>query len=215
MERNFAAEIDALKEELGQVKTMLAEFFAHQSGEDTKKADKHHYKNIEPMRNMMPMDKALSKKMEDLCLKADKKGCSGLITYMGVFASGGRQANWIKPEVNTDKLLSLIENNTASKVLSCIGSTEKLSILQTVLKNPSTVAEIVEKCHFTSTGQAYHHLKPLLAADLICEDEKGRKGVYVVRPQKVQGIIMLLAGICDMVDGTTYTRGIWEEAADQ
>ena len=32
----------------------------------------------------------------------------------------------------------------------------------------------------------------------------------VVQPHKVQGIIMLLAGICDMVD-ETFTKGNWEE----
>ena len=51
-------------------------------------------------------------------------------------------------------------------------------------------------------------MKPLLAADLIAED-KQQKGVYIVQPHKVQGIIMLLAGINDMVD-ETYSQGTWE-----
>lgn len=45
-------------------------------------------------------------------------------------------------------------------------------------------------------------MKPLLAADLIREDMP--KGTYVLQPHKVQGLLMLLAGICDMVD-ETYT----------
>ena len=51
-------------------------------------------------------------------------------------------------------------------------------------------------------------MKPLLAADLVVEDEQ-QKGVYIIQPHKVQGIIMLLAGISDMVD-ETYTQGTWE-----
>ena len=48
----------------------------------------------------------------------------------------------------------------------------------------------------------------LLAADIVAEDGQ-KKGVYVIQPHKVQGIIMLLAGISDMVD-ETYTQGTWE-----
>ena len=74
-----------------------------------------------------------------------------------------------------------------------------------------SVAELVSECGLNSTGHAYHHMKPLLAADLIVEDQKNNnKGIYVVQPHKVQGIIMLLAGICDMVD-ETFTKGNWEE----
>lgn len=51
-------------------------------------------------------------------------------------------------------------------------------------------------------------MKPLLAADVVVEDEK-QKGVYIIQPHKVQGIIMLLAGISDMVD-ETYTQRVWE-----
>jgi len=158
-------------------------------------------------RNMHP-DKRLSEKMEELCTLTDKKGVTGMITYLGVYASGGSQSNWIRNEVCTDDLLALIENRTAEKVLNCIGSNDRLNILLALLKKPMTVAEIVSECGLNSTGQAYHHMKPLLAADLIIEDANS-KGVYVVQPHKVQGIIMLLAGICDMVD-ETYSKGTWD-----
>jgi hypothetical protein len=48
----------------------------------------------------------------------------------------------------------------------------------------------------------YHHLKPLIAADLVTQD---RRGSYVIQPHRVQGVIMLLAGVADLVD-TTYTQ---------
>lgn len=74
-----------------------------------------------------------------------------------------------------------------------------------ILRSPKTVASLVEEHGFSSTGQVYHHMKPLLAADIITED-KQQKGVYIVQPHKVQGIIMLLAGISDLAD-ETYTKG--------
>ena len=96
-------------------------------------------------------------------------------------------------------------------MLNCIGSSDRLNILLALLRKPMSVAEIVSECGLNSTGQAYHHMKPLLAADLIVEDVNN-KGVYVVQPHKVQGIIMLLAGICDLVD-ETYSKGTWDNEA--
>lgn len=75
-----------------------------------------------------------------------------------------------------------------------------------------TVAQLVEECGYHSTGQVYHHLKPLLAADLVAEDRE-KKGCYVVQPHRVQGIIMLLAGISDMYD-PRHAKGTWEIEAD-
>ena len=45
--------------------------------------------------------------------------------------------------------------------------------------------------------------------DLKGKEDEQQKGVYVIQPHKVQGIIMLLAGISDMVD-ETYTQRAWE-----
>ena len=95
-------------------------------------------------------------------------------------------------------------------MLACIGSSDRLNILLAILKKPMTVAQLVEECGYSSTGQVYHHLKPLLAADLIAEDKQEGKGVYVVQFHRVQGILMLLAGISDMVN-PEYTKGNWEE----
>ena len=121
-----------------------------------------------------------------------------------LFASGSRQSNWIRNQVDTDSLLELIESNTAAKVLSCIGSNDRLNMLLALLRSPRTAAQLVEQCGYNTTGQVYHHLKPLLAADIVKEDDNNR-GSYVIQPHRVQGIIMLLAGISDMLD-PQYTQ---------
>lgn len=192
MDRDFSAELDEIKAELKKLK----EFYMRSSS----KAEEggKNWKRVEPIRNMHP-DSRLSGMMTEMCTHAEESGASGLVTYMGVFSSGGRQANWIKNEVNADDLLRAVEDRTPERVLACVGSNERLNILIALLKKPMTVAEIVKKCGFGSTGQAYHHMKPLLAAGIIAEGEEGAgKGVYVVRFDKVRGVIMLLAGICEL-----------------
>lgn len=192
MDRDISAELDEIKAELKKLK----EFYMRSSS----KAEEggKNWKRVEPIRNMHP-DSRLSGMMTEMCTHAEESGASGLVTYMGVFSSGGRQANWIKNEVNADDLLRAVEDRTPERVLACVGSNERLNILIALLKKPMTVAEIVKKCGFGSTGQAYHHMKPLLAAGIIAEGEEGAgKGVYVVRFDKVRGIIMLLAGICEL-----------------
>jgi len=88
-----------------------------------------------------------------------------------------------------------------------VGSNDRLNMLLAILRKPRTVAELVSDCGYTSTGQVYHHLKPLIAADLVMEDH--RRGSYVIRPHRVQGVIMLLAGVADLVDGA-FTQGTVE-----
>ncbi|MGI6239948.1 MAG: helix-turn-helix domain-containing protein [Christensenellales bacterium] len=205
MERDYGKEIDALWQEIKALKGTDArgrnwEKWLPESPDPTR--------NIYPMPNADP-DERLSSIMMELCEKAEARGDTGAVTYLGVFASGERQSNWIRKEVSTDGLLSLIETEVAFKALACIGSSDRLRMLLALLRAPRTVAQLVESCGFSSTGQAYHHLRPLLAADLVKEDEHTR-GMYLVIPHRVQGIIMVLAGISDLLDAT-YTQGIWSE----
>ena len=211
MERDYEKEIDALKEQmenlqkmvtpqLDELRTMMLELLPNKYS--TKKLERVHV-----MQGMHP-DSRLSELMEELCYKTEERNGSGLIAYLGVYNSGERQSNWIRSTVPAEDLLSLIESGIASKVLACIGNANRLAILLEILRGPKTVAALVEKCGLGSTGQVYHHMKPLLAADIVVEDDK-QKGVYVIQPHKVQGVIMLLAGISDMVD-ETYTQGTWD-----
>ncbi len=211
MGRNYDKEIDELKEQmenlqkmvspqLDELRAMVMELLPNKPS--TEKLERVHV-----MHGMHP-DSRLSEQMEELCYKTEERNGSGLVTYLGVFNSGGRQSNWIRNTVPTEDLLSLIESGMASKVLACIGNSNRLTMLLEILREPSSVTSLVKKCGFGSTGQVYHHLKPLLAADIVVEDEM-QKGVYIIQPHKVQGIIMLLAGISDMVD-ETYTQGTWE-----
>ena len=210
MERNFAAEIDALQQQMNQLtesmQALLKQFAPHMppcaAGGPIPTVG-----HVEKMTGMHP-DERISSLVSDLEDACGADGSTGRIAYMGVFASGGRQSTWVRNDLNTDSLLALIEKGTAEKVLSCVGSNDRLNLLLAILRKPRTVAELVSDCGFSSAGQVYHHLKPLVAADLIVEDPRHR-GSYIVQPHRVQGVIMLLAGIADLVDGT-YTQGTVE-----
>ena len=211
MERNFAAELDALKQQMEEMKEALTKALPPNFDPErlVKLANGQQEPNltgghVEKIVGMHPDDR-ISAIMEELQDSCGENSSTGRITYMGVFASGGRQSNWIKHSLNTDDLLPLIENRTAEKVLACVGSNDRLNMLLAILRKPRTVAELVSDCSYSSTGQVYHHLKPLLAADLVAEDEH-RRGSYIIQPYRVQGLVMLLAGIGDLVDGT-YTQG--------
>ena len=205
MERDYGNEIDEIRGQLDEVKNLLT-----QAKPKERPKPKHALNGdfSEMAADMSKGDSRIAGLMEDILEKTDGKDHAGFITYMGSYASGGRQSVWVSNEVDTDSLLKLIESNAAAKVLACIGNNDRLNMLLALLHTPKTAAQLVEQCGYNTTGQVYHHLKPLLAADLVKEDEHQR-GAYVIQPHRVQGIIMLLAGVSDMLD-TRYTQGDWE-----
>ena len=204
MERDFGRELDELKQEIREIKEALSGTPREDippAGQVYKMSREESVQKM-PGMHSDPSIMAILDRLEDRC---NESGSSGRLTYLGVYASGGRQSTWIKHDVNADALLGLIEEGTAEKVLACIGSSDRLNLLLMILRKPRTVAQLVGECGFTSTGQVYHHLKPLIAADLVMEDEHIR-GTYVIVPHRVQGILMLLAGISDMID-PEYSQG--------
>jgi hypothetical protein len=214
MKRDYGMEIDNVQKELSKIKELMQLITPGLlQGHVKTSANEPHKKvgHIEKMPNMHP-DPNITNILDRLENNCGSKGENGCITYIGVFSSGDRQSTWIRNEVNTKDLLALIENKMAGKVLACIGNNDRLNILLSILKKPMSVAHLVTELGYNTTGQVYHHLKPLIAADLVTEDSKNEgKGVYVIKPHRVQGIIMLLAGISDMLD-PQYTQGNWEQS---
>ena len=202
MPRELEQEMDVLRQEVKEIKEALAALMPQAHGDHVYKMSREPSARKMPEMHDNPNIIAILDGLEDRC---NESGSSGRLAYMGVYASGGRQSTWIRHDVNADMLLGLIEEGTAEKVLACIGSKDRLNLLLAILRAPRTVAQMVGECGFTSTGQVYHHLKPLIAADLVAEDEHIR-GTYVIVPYRVQGILMLLAGISDMID-PEYSKG--------
>lgn len=213
MERDYGAEIDALRGELDEIKELITNLSAKkEANEEKNESSKPSYGgervgHVHKMKFMHP-DENIMKMMNDCENKCGGENLTGCITYLGVFASGGNQSSWVSKDKDTDDLLGLAENGMAEKVLACIGSQTKLNILSALLKKRMTVSELVEQLNLGSTGQAYHHLRTLITADFVKEDEKF-KGSYVIVPHRVSGIIMILAGISDLLD-ERYSSGKFE-----
>ena len=155
MDRDYGAEIDELREQLQALAQRIggipAATEAQAKGRVVKMPDMH----------PDPAIMAVLDQLEDSC---NAHQDSGRLTYMGVFSLGGRQSTWIRNDVSANHLLSLVEDRTAERVLACIGSRDRLNLLLAILKKPRTVAQLVAECGYHSTGQVYHHLRPLIAA---------------------------------------------------
>lgn len=201
--RDYGAEIDTLRREIAELKAMTANSTKENSIYGSERIG-----HVQKMPNMHPNEHimALMGECEDKCGGDNLTGC---VTYLGVFASGGNQSSWIQKAIPTDALLDLGLSGSAEKVLASIGSQERLNILITLLRQPMSAAGLMETLEFTSPGRVYHHLKPLIAADLVQEDARV-KGRYEIVPHRVQGLIMILAGISDLLD-TEFSAGSFNE----
>ena len=156
-------------------------------------------------------DPRLVDSLVDCMEETEKEGVSGKVKIACHFQSGGadetREYNRIL-DVDTDRLLALITEGWAEKVLNCVGSHERLNMLLALLKQPMNVSQMMETLRLNSTGQAYHHLKALINAALVAEDKETR-GVYYVDFHRVSGVLILLAGVYDLMEDE-YTKGKWE-----
>ena len=208
MERNYGKEIDAIQTQLNGIKAILRDLRKNRSEE---------IPNLPKGNLRVPLwddsvDKRLASMQIELCKKREERGNTGFVTYFGVYSTASHGNNWIS-ETNVDRLLELIESNIAAKVLACIGSNQRLNLLLALLRAPRTAAQLVEECGYNTTGQVYHHLKPLLAADLVKEEEQLGRGYYVIQSHRIQGVVMLLAGISDLVCAK-YSSGAWDAVED-
>lgn len=208
MERNLEMEIDGIKQELQQLKDLL------ENG-----AVKNPIRlMMEGMpRQAMPsafQNESIKEIAMDIESKSNERQDTGAVSYVGSFASAGNQSIWAEHALSTNELLRLTENHHVEKVLASLGNMQRMEILIALLKKPMTVTQLIEELNLNTTGQAYHHLKPLIAADIVCGDGMAERGTYIIKPHRVQGIILLLAGVRDLLN-SKYSSGSWEEPAQQ
>lgn len=195
MQRDYGAEIDELRMRIEHLEGWMNKKDGRTSGGIHKVSKKQWGENTAN----------LLEELEDFCNEQQEMGA---LSYAGVFASGGRQSTWGRERVCVRELMELAENKTAERVLNCING-ERLRLLLALMRKPMNVAQMIQEMGYGSTGQAYHHLKMLQNADLVYEasEEEGR-GMYVARPYRIQGILLMLAGIADLVD-EQYSKGEW------
>lgn len=215
MTRNYAEEIDQLRSDVSTLKALMQQLLSAQQAADVKavapeQAELRQEGHIQKMPGLHP-DGHVRAVLDQLENSANASGSSGRISYVGTYESGGNQSTWVRHDVSIDPLLQQIEDGSAARVLSCIGSNDRLRLLLALLKRPMTVQQMIAECGFNTTGQVYNHLRSLIAVDLVAEDEHRARGTYTVRPHRVSGLIMLLAGVNDLLDGE-YTQADYSKA---
>lgn len=194
MARDFAAELDQLKKDVEEIKKLL-------------KSKKDSVPLQRTRSSTMPPE--AQKQIDELRIWAEETGNQrGVVSYKGFHYSSGRESHWAASHCTVKELLAMPQDKVAT-VFSALGNQQRLDILLALLEQPMTVAQLVEKLQMKTTGQAYHHLNSLIAADLLEEVKEAEKGTYAVKGHRVQGIIMALVGVNDLID-ITYSSGNWE-----
>ena len=204
MSKDYDDEIRQIRKELDELKSLI-----RTNGETHQIVIKYPDTGEPVSLPAISQNKEINKLCSELAKTTEINNDTGTIGYFGNFSASGNTSYWCKEAVSTNTLLSLNDDKKAETVLTSIGNGQRLAILLALLKKPMTVVQLVESLQFNTTGQVYHHLKSLILADLIVEDERSERGTYFVKPHRVQGIIMLLAGVNDLID-TKYTSGSWE-----
>jgi DNA gyrase subunit B len=115
-------------------------------------------------------------------------------------------SEWVTDYHAAEDLLAQ-DDQTVARVLAALGNRQRVALLKAILEKPATAAELVERLGMGTTGQVYHHLKALQAADLIVQEERG---IFAFNAPRVQPFLLLLAGVEDMVD-ERYSTGVWAE----
>ena len=197
MERDYGIEIDELRKDVAEIKELLK----------PKKAEVIKTRSTE----MSPETKKEIDELKKFAKETDNE--LGIVSYKGFFVSKNpertHEANWGMENCSVKELMRMPPDKI-SVVLSSLGNQQRWEILCALLNKPMTVAQIVEEFDMKTSGKAYHHLNNLIAADLLEEikDKNAEKGTYAVKGHRVQGIIMIMAGVSDLID-TYYSNGEW------
>lgn len=152
-----------------------------------------------------PADGKRASSTSTLAGKAHAQVKKGIVASSGSYNSGSQGYQWNLEEM-AETLLDQDEERV-TRVLMAIGNKQRLALLKAILEQPASAAELVERLGMGTTGQVYHHLKALQAADLVTQEGRGQ---FVFVSHRVPSFLMLLAGVHNMLD-TSYSSGNWED----
>ncbi|MFB9325090.1 ATP-binding protein [Paenibacillus aurantiacus] len=126
---------------------------------------------------------------------------AGGISYAGRYGALQPPLYWETQERRAEQLLG-IDSEKAAKVLGAIGHKQRLDILLAALQGPITGGELLERLGMGTTGQLYHHIKPLVGANLLQQEERG--GRYSLPANRVLPLLLLLAAAGELLDSSDY-----------
>lgn len=181
--RDFGSELDIVKVQLSELQLLVSELVNQRTNSKVEEAKTAERKNAV----------LIEMKEED----SDK----GNLFYSGLYRGDKWQCRWEPQGRSVDQLLDL-DGDKVAKVLAALGHKQRIDILRSVLKEPLTGAQLVERLNMGTTGQLYHHIKALLGADLLVQEERG--GLYSLPSHRALPLLLLLAASSDLLDTTDY-----------
>lgn len=183
MSRDFGLELDALKTQLAELEGLV--------------------KQIVPI-NLDPTTRIGTDKSGQVITENDKTADDsepGVVFYSGQYRGEKKRYKWEPQERHVHQLLDL-DSDKIAKILSALGHKQRLDILRSVLTEPRTGAELVDRLNMGTTGQLYHHIKALQGADLLVQEERG--GAYTLPGHRALPLLLLLAAVSDLLDTSDY-----------
>lgn len=179
--RDFGSELDSLKTQLHDLEQLVSQI----ANGNTPKASR--FKAVDNNAGFIKVNNAEEER--------------GGIFYSGQYRGDNRSYRWEPQERRADQLLNL-DGDKVAKVLAALGHKQRLDILRSVLKEPLSGSELVERLNMGTTGQLYHHIKALLGADLLVQEERG--GLYSLPSHRALPLLLLLAATSDLLDTSDY-----------
>lgn len=211
MERDLATEVDALRAEMEGLAQAVRELRMRDGAGDgvgsAEVRDQMQSLSVaEGETDTRPAEQGRLAPARELAALAERRGVKGLISYAGSYESGQCGYLWASEECTAEELLGQDDDRVA-RVLAALGNKSRLALLKAILDKPASAADLVEHLGMGTTGQVYHHLKALQAADLVTQEERGQ---FAFIGHRAQGLLVLLAGVRDLLD-TRYSAGRWAE----
>src|SRR5581483_1865691 len=112
----------------------------------------------------------------------------GTLSYAGAIQLAGRPFRF-QQRLPAQSLFEA-DPDLLTQIFAALSSPHRVIILRTLCERPCTAQQLQEVLGMGSAGQLYHHLKELLAADLITQRE--RSSAYTIEPAKVIPICAVL-----------------------
>ncbi len=200
--RDLEREVDELRE---QVRGLIEDVRALKAGREKPR-----------VASLLGQDEETIRRVgEELASAARASDSAGILSYSGYYERSGPEgrgrALWVDERRTTDELFSQDDERVA-RLLSALGHRQRAAIIRELLGGPASATELVERLGMGTTGQVYHHLNALLAADLVTQIERGR---YRLRGRRIPALMLLMAGVRDLLhDAPPIQVGAAEEPVE-
>ncbi|MGD9901526.1 MAG: helix-turn-helix domain-containing protein [Spirochaetales bacterium] len=140
-----------------------------------------------------------AQKTSPLPFKTIEKLQENRMVFGGRYVGNNVGSTFGHDNLNILKVLEL-DDDKISKVLNALANKERLKILKAVMKEQLTINEIMEKCGFNTTGQAYHHVNALEKGGFVVK----KNDRVVIVGNKISAFLLALASVYQFLNSTTH-----------